>query len=51
MEPWRWRCPEGHTSWEVSGEGYRCRRCRERFPQLVDARDLLDESSSQEVWV
>jgi tRNA(Ile2) C34 agmatinyltransferase TiaS len=40
-EPWRWRCPVGHTSWEsAAGEGYRCRSCRETFDELHDAREV-----------
>jgi tRNA(Ile2) C34 agmatinyltransferase TiaS len=39
-EPWRWRCPAGHTSWESARDGYRCRMCEERFSELVDAREV-----------
>lgn len=24
---WRYRCPEGHTQWRESGDGYYCNQC------------------------
>jgi hypothetical protein len=39
-EPWRWRCPNGHTSWETAAGGYRCRMCEEAFVELVDAGEV-----------
>lgn len=47
--PWRWRCPEGHTTWQSAADGYRCRSCGERFGQLVDAADLADGRDGLEV--
>jgi hypothetical protein len=38
MEPWRWRCPNGHVSWESAAAGYRCRSCGETFEALSDAK-------------
>jgi len=39
-EPWRWRCPAGHASWETAADGYRCQQCEEVFAELVDAREV-----------
>jgi len=40
-DPWRWRCPNGHTAWEnTAAVGYRCTTCGESFSELEDARDL-----------
>ena len=43
-DPWRLRCPNGHTSWEHTPDGYRCltgkrfdQSCAE-FDRLVDAK-------------
>ena len=30
-KPWRYRCPEGHTSITRSDHGYRCRSCERRY--------------------
>lgn len=50
-EPWRWRCPNGHTSWtsrdvhdgmhnhEAARTPYRCRRCGVEFDELRDAKE------------
>ncbi len=47
-DPWRWRCPNGHTHWRaVQSGGYVCRSCQahpdydeHHFDELVDAREL-----------
>lgn len=30
-DPWRWRCPQGHTSIETSADRYRCKACGEKY--------------------
>lgn len=40
-EPWRWRCPNGHTRWRPRGDGYRCKSCGEVFTELVDAGGVV----------
>lgn len=37
-EPWRRRCPEGHTSWRCHGPDYYCTQCERYFETLVDAK-------------
>lgn len=37
-DPWRRRCPEGHTSWRTRGDRYYCYSCEAHFDQLVDAK-------------
>jgi len=38
-DPWRYRCPRGHTSWDgPEGGRYYCRSCGEGFDELVDAK-------------
>lgn len=45
-DPWRYRCPEGHTSLESRTRSgtYRCRPCDEIYDQLLDAKtgDLVN---------
>jgi hypothetical protein len=44
-EPWRYRCPEGHASWHSPEYGrYYCRSCSEGFDELVDAKELGDDT-------
>lgn len=35
-DPWRAVCPNGHSSWEPSGDGYLCQQCGS-FGELHDA--------------
>lgn len=36
-DPWRYRCPEGHSSWEQRANGkYYCPWCDDVFDELVD---------------
>jgi len=38
-EPWRYRCPRGHTSWAgPEGGRYYCQSCEAGFDELVDAK-------------
>jgi len=48
-DPWRYRCPEGHTSWTpVSSDQHRgrqtvkyyCRTCKDHYSELIDAKEL-----------
>ena len=48
-DPWRYRCPEGHTSWTpVSSDRgrngphvkYYCRTCKDHYVELIDAKEL-----------
>ena len=50
-DPWRYRCPEGHTSWTpVSSDRgrngphvkYYCRTCKDHYDELIDAKELSD---------
>ena len=42
-EPWRYRCPRGHSNWRGgTGDRYYCQSCGEAFGELVDAKDLVD---------
>lgn len=42
---WRYRCPEGHTNWSSTSEGYYCESCKEHhdsdgvFTELVDMKN------------
>ena len=49
-EPWRYRCPRGHTSWSgPEGGRYYCRSCGEGFDELVDAKPTatsIEEATS-----
>lgn len=50
-DPWRWRCPNGHTGWTSRSTGdcvnnnypadtrYRCRTCDVEFDELRDAKE------------
>lgn len=48
-DPWRYRCPDGHTSWtpvrvdphdgDPSTEYY-CRTCKEHYDHLLDMMEL-----------
>lgn len=41
--PWRYRCPNGHSSWVPLAEPgeYHCKTCEERFSEdeLLDMRE------------
>lgn len=39
FDPWRAVCPAGHTTWNKSGDGYRCECCQEHFDVLHDAAE------------
>jgi hypothetical protein len=44
IEPYRWRCPGGHTNWEVTGEHIWCQTCYRlgmdaNHDQLCDAKN------------
>lgn len=36
QDPWRYRCPEGHTTWARFETHYYCQHCEERFDRLTD---------------
>jgi hypothetical protein len=42
-DPWRYRCPNGHASWEgfATSDDYHCKTCGVRFSkdELVDMRE------------
>ena len=38
MNPWRYRCPNGHAGWRPQGSGYRCEICETVFEALVDTK-------------
>lgn len=48
-EPWRARCPEGHTSIRRRKSGYRCDSCAKQYDgEPLDAKeDDLDETSQK----
>ena len=35
-EEWRYRCPEGHVSWQPHSNHIYCPNCDERYEKLVD---------------
>lgn len=43
--PWRYRCPKGHTNYRANNDGsYYCKRCNARgfdarFDELVDMKE------------
>lgn len=37
-DPWRHRCPEGHTALKRYGEDYYCQSCDQVYDHLVDAK-------------
>jgi len=40
-DPWRYRCPEGHSNWNYDGAGGRshfCQTCGEAFDRLLDMK-------------
>lgn len=43
-QPWRYRCPEGHSNWQPTQDGYYCESCDEYggdsvlFDELVDMK-------------
>jgi len=34
--PWRYRCPEGHSTWKPRANGYYCERCECVYAKLTD---------------
>ena len=46
-DPWRYRCPNGHSSWVslATSDKYKCKFCGIRFPP-EELRDLRDENTS-----
>ena len=38
-EPWRMRCPNGHSSWTSEGTNYWCEVCGDTFDQLHDWKE------------
>ena len=46
--PWRYRCPEGHTSITRHDHGYRCRSCERRYSgdpvDMTTDRDVDEQS-------
>jgi len=46
-QPWRYRCPNGHSSWRHRGGRLHCKMCNERF----DQEDLVDVTSEETVAV
>jgi hypothetical protein len=47
--PWAQRCPDGHCSWESSGEGIWCQVCEREFSETIDLRerDVEDVNTEQ----
>ena len=47
-KPWRYRCPEGHTSITRHDHGYRCRSCERRYSgdpvDMTTDRDVGEQS-------
>lgn len=48
MNPWRYRCPEGHASITIGRDRFKCSACRKAgetatFPK-DDLVDLLDDT-------
>jgi len=37
-DPWRYRCPNGHTNWTSRNDQYRCKTCKIDFDELVDMK-------------
>ena len=40
-EPWRFRCPNGHSSVRIDSTVFQCRSCNDSYPksELVDKLD------------
>lgn len=46
-DPWRYRCPAGHSSWVPLSEPgvYWCKKCKKRFTE-EDRLDLKDDETT-----
>ena len=40
-DPWRLRCPNGHTSWTPKGDHYWCEGCGQLVDDLIDTKQPL----------
>lgn len=46
-EPWRWRCPNGHTSWRRAADGYHCGTGMRHDYSCAHFDDLVDAKENQ----
>jgi hypothetical protein len=45
---WRWRCPEGHTGWQFTGEHLWCTSCKRNRSDPVH-HTIIDRKMDEEI--
>ncbi len=48
VEKWRYRCPRGHTGWEVTGLAFWCRECYRRDEDATGRFERVHDQKTDE---
>jgi len=48
-QKWRYRCPNGHTSWEMANDHMWCRACANQLDVNPELRELYDQRSGKTI--
>lgn len=47
IEKWRYRCPRGHTGWEVTGRAFWCPQCYQRADETGRFERVHDQKADE----